>query len=135
LARNYKNLQIYHLGYDFVLSIYKVTNDFPESEKTNITSQLRRASVSIILNIAEGCTRSSTKEFFHYLTVSYGSAKEVEVLIQLCYDLGYLNKENHFLLSTKIDELNSKIFLFIRQIEEKIQGKKHYFYQKFEEEK
>ena len=51
MARNYKKLEVFHLSYSFVLDVYKVTRDFPKSEEQNITSQLRRAAVSIPLNV------------------------------------------------------------------------------------
>ncbi len=58
-------MEVYHLAYDFVLEIYKILDKFPDYEKNNITSQLRRASVSIPLNIAEGAVKASRREFFH----------------------------------------------------------------------
>ena len=87
VARNYKNLQIYHLSYDLTLKIYKVIEKFPEYEIKNMSLQLRRAIVSIPLNIAESTSRKSPKEFLNFLTYSYGSAKEVEVLLNLSKDL------------------------------------------------
>ena len=119
------------MSYDFVLQIYKVLDQFPEHEKNNITSQLRRASVSIPLNIAEGAVKASRREFFHYLNIAFGSAKEVEVLIELSKDLGYFNEETYSHFSNKIDELNSKLYLFIRSVEKDIPNKQRFF-RKFE---
>ena len=86
MARNYKKMEIYHLAYDFVLSVYKKTENFPDEEKQNITSQIRRASVSIPLNITEGSAKRSSREFLHFLNISFASAKEVEVLLNLSND-------------------------------------------------
>ncbi len=133
MARNYKGIQAYQLSYEFVLNVYKITSSFPESEERNITSQIRRASVSIPLNIAEGSTKASRKEFLHYLNTAYGSAKEVEVILQLCFDLGYLNDNNYDLLSSSLDELNAKLFLFMRNIESRIENRRHHFFKKFED--
>ena len=99
VARNYKNLQIYHLSYDLTLKIYKVIEKFPEYEIKNMSLQLRRAIVSIPLNIAESTSRKSPKEFLNFLTYCYGSAKEVEVLLNLSKDLGYIDQEEFSTLS------------------------------------
>lgn len=133
MARDYRRMKIYHLAYDFVLLIYNKTKNFPTEESNNITSQIKRASVSILLNIVEGSAKASVKEFSYFLNVSYASAKEVEVLLRLCNDLKYLNKEDHSILSKKLDELNAKLFLFLRDIESRVKGKKYQFFQKFEE--
>ena len=133
MARNYKNIKVYHLAYSFVLEIYKVTKDFPKSEQSNITSQIRRASVSIPLNIVEGSAKASSKEFLYFLNVAYASAKEVEVLLSLCKDLNYLDINQSKMLLQRLDELNAGLFLFIRTVESKITSKKTKFFQKFNE--
>ena len=133
MARNYHNLQIYHLAYSFALTIYEITKDFPKSEEQNITSQIRRASVSIPLNIAEGSAKASAREFAYFLNISYASAKEVEVLLDLSRDLKYIKKEEYDSLTSKLDELNAKLILFLRNMEARIGQKKFQFFQKFEE--
>lgn len=133
MARDYNKIQVYHLAYEFTLLVYRKTNKFPESEKHNITSQIRRAAVSIPLNIAEGSAKASKKEFLHYLNIAYGSGKEVEVLLDLCKDLDYFNEKDHIILAEKLNELNAKLFLFLRHIESRIKGKKYHFFKKFEE--
>ena len=134
MARNYKNIDIYHLSYTFVLDVYKLTKDFPKSEEHNITSQIRRASVSIPLNIVEGSAKASDKEFIHYLNTAYGSAKEVEVLLQLCVDLNYLSDGDFTFLADHLDELNAKLFLFLRNMESRVPGRKQFFFREFESE-
>ena len=133
MARNYRNIGVYHLAYSFVLEIYKNTKDFPKSEELNITSQIRRASVSIPLNIAEGSAKASNREFAYYLNVAYASAKEVEVLLSLCKDLGYFSVVTHSRLSKQLDEVNAKLFLFLRNVEERVGSKKYQFFKKFED--
>ena len=83
MARNYHRIDVYHLSYNFVLDLYRITKEFPKLEEQNVTSQIRRAAVSIPLNIAEGSAKASEREFAYFLNVSYASAKEVEVLIEL----------------------------------------------------
>jgi len=133
MARLYKNINVYHLAYNLVLEIYKLTNNFPADEQHNITSQIRRASVSIPLNIVEGSAKASTKEFLHYLNTAYGSAKEVEVLLSLCLDLKYFSNTDYNCINERLDQLNAKLFLFIRNVEERVTDRKHKFFKKFEE--
>ena len=131
MARLYRNIKVYQLAYNFVLKVYNQTENFPKSEENNIKSQLRRAAVSIPLNIAEGSAKASKKEFLHYLNIAYGSAKEIEVLLSLCFDLNYFNSADYNLLSENIDELNAKLFLFLRDVESKVLDRKSTFFRKF----
>ena len=133
MARNYHRIDVYHLGYNFVLDLYRITKEFPKSEEQNVTSQIRRAAVSIPLNIAEGSAKASEREFAYFLNVAYASAKEVEVLIQLSKDLGYLSEDGYAYLSHRLDELNAKLFLFLRSVEKRVGSRKYQFFQKFEE--
>ncbi len=133
VARNYHQIDVYHLAYDFVLQLYFLTKNFPKSEEQNITSQLRRAAVSIPLNIVEGSAKASNREFAYYLNVAYASAKEVEVLLQLSKDLKYLDEEGYIYLAAKLDPLNAKLFLFLRNVEARIGSTKFQFFKKFEE--
>ncbi len=133
MARDYRQIGIYHLAYDFVLEIYRLTKDFPKAEEQNITSQIRRAAVSIPLNIAEGSAKASDREFAYYLNVAYASAKEVEVLLNLCCDLKYLDELQGKQLVLKLDEVNAKLFLFLRNIEARIGSSRYHFFKKFEE--
>ena len=132
MARLYKKIEVYHLAYSFVLEVYQVTKKFPKIEEQNITSQLRRAAVSIPLNIVEGSAKASNREFAYYLNVAYASAKEVEVLLDLSKDLSYLSEQEFLFLVPTLDELNAKLFLFLRNVESRIPGKRYHFFQKFE---
>lgn len=135
MGRLYQNIQVYHLAYALVLDIYHITKTFPKLEEQNITSQLRRAAVSIPLNIAEGSAKASAREFAYFLNVAYASAKEVEVLLCLCRDLSYFSSEDYDLFSFRLEEVNAKLYLFTRTIESKIKQGKYQFFRKFEEKK
>lgn len=135
VARNYKDLKIYNLSYDLTLKIYKAIEKFPEYEIKNMSHQLRRAIVSIPLNIAESTSRKSPKEFFNFLTYSYGSAKEVEVLLNLSKDLGYLRPEEFSALSTDLNNLIGKLYLFMRDAEQRIPQKRFQFFQQLDRDK
>lgn len=124
---DYRKLHIYDLSHQFVLDVYRATETFPESEQRNLTSQLRRAVVSIPLNIAEGSSRRSKKEFLHFLNYSFGSGKEIEVLLSLSKDLGFFTDKEFIELSKSLDHLMSKLFLFIRSVEVRIPGTKYHY--------
>lgn len=129
---NYKELYIYKLSYELTLKIYKIIEKFPESENKNMSLQLRRAMVSIPLNIAEGTSRKSKKEFLNFLIYAFGSAKEVEVLLSLANDIGYINVKEYNLLNKDVDKMLSKIFLFIRHLESTIKGNRFTFFQQLD---
>ena len=82
----------------FCSEIYSTTAAFPSDEKFGITNQLRRASVSIPSNIAEGSSRNSNKDFSRFLEIAIGSIFEIETQLLISFDLGYLDQE-------KLDEL------------------------------
>ncbi|MEG0929427.1 four helix bundle protein, partial [Algoriella sp.] len=87
-----------------------ISNSFPKDETYNLVSQIRRSTLSIPTNIAEGCGRNSDKEFNQFLNIALGSATETEYLILLAKDLNYLNEENYLLLDQQINTIKSKIY-------------------------
>jgi four helix bundle protein len=80
-VQSYRELIVWQKAMKLVQSIYSLTKDFPKEEVYALTSQIRRAAVSIPSNIAEGQGRDSTKEFLHHLSIAYGSLMEVETQI------------------------------------------------------
>src|SRR3989338_4828211 len=93
MASDYRRLMVYRKSYDAAIELYKHFNKFPEEEKTNIVSQLRRAVVSIPVNIAEGSTRTTKKGELQFFSYAYGSCKEIQVLLDLSKDLKYLDED------------------------------------------
>lgn len=108
--RDFKKYEIWQMSHELVLNLYKETMNFPKEELYGITSQIRRAAVSIPTNIAEGCGRDSDKEFNYFLSIALGSAAETEFLQILSRDLGYLNGERFQFLDEKINLIKSKIY-------------------------
>ena len=84
---SYKDLIVWQKAVDLVVEIYKLTESFPKSEIYGITSQMRRSSVSIPSNIAEGRRRGSRKDFRQFLIISYGSGAELETQIEIAKKL------------------------------------------------
>jgi four helix bundle protein len=93
MGRSYKDLVAWQKSMDLVTATYRATAGFSKDELFGLTSQLRRAAVSIPSNIAEGQGRLSEKEFRHFLGQARGSLMEVETQVQIAENLGYLQKE------------------------------------------
>jgi four helix bundle protein len=93
--RDHTKLRAFELADGLVVAVYKVTQSFPRDEMFGLTSQLRRASVSIASNIVEGCARFTEAEYIHFLDMAYGSAREVEYQVGLSHRLGFLDATVH----------------------------------------
>lgn len=86
----------------------------PMEERFALTSQLRRSTYSIPLNIVEGCGKNSDKDFAHYLDNALGSAHEVEYTCYLIYDIGYITVENYSEINNAINEIKAMLIAFIK---------------------
>jgi four helix bundle protein len=113
--RSYEDLEVYQESYQLVLEVYQLTKDFPKEERYELTTQLKRAALSVVLNIAEGYGRGRTAEFKHFLRNSLGSANEVIVLLKLAQDLGCGQTEE---LVQRYDTLGKRIYR-LREVWEK----------------
>ena len=92
----YRELQVYERSYQAARAIYRMTKGFPKEEQYGMTDQMRRSSLSIALNIAEGyAKRESQQEFKRFLMMALGSANEMEVLIEFARDEGYISEEQY----------------------------------------
>lgn len=96
--------------------IYLISQDFPSSEKFGLTTQIRRAAISISANIAEGCGRNSDKELVKFLGYSLGSAYELETELLLASDIGYISIEKLNSLLDKLIEIERMISGLITKI-------------------
>lgn len=90
--KSYKDLIAYQKGYKLALEIYKITKNYPKEEIYGLISQMRRSAVSIPCNIAEGYRRGHRKEYLQFLHMAYGSCSELETLLSLSRDLGYIER-------------------------------------------
>lgn len=109
---NFKKLTVWEKTRDFVKDIYELSFCFPNEEKYGLTSQIRRAVVSISLNIAEGSGRTN-KEFAHFLRIAYSSALEVETLLLLTFDLQFISQKQLKVETEKVDQIQKMIFSLI----------------------
>ncbi len=109
---NYHELKIWQESRKLVKGIYTLTASFPKEEIYGLTSQIRRAAVSIPSNIAEGTGRSTDKEFQRFLDYAIGSLFELETQIILANDLNFINTENFELIQKEIKSLIRMIIKF-----------------------
>lgn len=116
---NFRNLEVWKKSRSLVKDIYVLTQAFPENERFGLTSQFRRAAVSISLNVSEGSGRSSDKDFSHFLDMAYGSSLEVENLVLLSHDLNLISLETHNELIGKVTEIEKMIKGFQSKINSK----------------
>jgi four helix bundle protein len=102
---NFEKLDVFREAIEFVKDIYKITEKFPSKEQFGIISQIRRASVSIVTNIAEGSGRFHKKDFQQFLRMSRSSGYECVALLNLSKELGYLELRNFETLCKKINKI------------------------------
>jgi four helix bundle protein len=103
--RPHEKLDVWKKAIEFLVTVYKATDSFPKDERFGLTSQIRRAAVSIPANIAEGAARRSDKEFMHFLSNSQGSASEVETEFLIAHKLGYFQEPTFLSLRSSLDEI------------------------------
>ena len=88
-------LDVFRLAHKMALTIYKLTNEFPEEEKFGLTAQMRRAAYSVPMNLVEGANRLNSKEYRQFVGVAKGSAAEVGYQLLLAKDLDYIDEETY----------------------------------------
>lgn len=115
---NYKNLKIWQRSVTFCTLVYSTSKAFPESEKFGLTSQIRRAAVSVSSNIAEGAGRKSRADFIRFLRMAEGSANEVETHILIAQNLNFINHETAKILINEINQILKMIGGFTKKIQD-----------------
>ena len=114
-----EGLRILDSGREMIKAIYQIP--FPDSEKFGLQSQIRRASVSVNLNIAEGNYRGSTQDFIRFCNISKGSLEETKECLYICKELGFIDNEVLVgILSTKIEPVSKQLNALIRYLKSKI---------------
>ena len=114
---NVKELEVYKKSYELALSICEYAKTMPKEERFELTSQIRRAATSIPINIAEGYgKKENQQEFKRYLMIAKGSSAEMQVLIDLCKDLGYMQENHHKVYSERYEEVSKMLSGLIKTI-------------------
>jgi len=105
----FKDLKVWQKAIQHVIKIYSETSSFPKEEIYGIISQIRRCSVSIPSNIAEGAGRKTKKDFSHFLDIAKGSSFELETQLIISKELNFINSENFEILIAELDEIQKMI--------------------------
>jgi len=106
--RNFKDYEIWHLAMEIVVDVYQITEKLPDSEKYGLKSQMRRSSVSMPSNIAEGCSRRSDRAFANFLEISLGSSFELQTQLIASMRIGYYKEDELLALFEKLDKFQRK---------------------------
>jgi four helix bundle protein len=117
MLKNFKELKVWEKSYQLSLGIYKITTKFPDDEKFGLTSQVRRAAVSIPSNIAEGYGRRTRADYIKFLHIAYGSCCELETQMLISIDLNYMNNEKGIKVMDKIKEVERMLKSLITSLE------------------
>lgn len=115
--RNYKTLKAFQLADELAVMVYTATKVFPKEELFGLTSQLRRAAVSVASNIVEGSARNSKADYVHFLFMAYGSACEMEYQLSLAFRLGYIEQSHYEPLHAKSIETSKTLNALIRSLQ------------------
>lgn len=113
MADSVKNLEIWQDGMNIVKSLYKLTQTWPKEERYGLTSQVRRAAVSIPANIAEGVGRGGASETAHFSRIALGSLYELQTLTQIAHELRYFREDNYSELDNDLSVLAKRISSYI----------------------
>ena len=119
MLKNYKELKVWQKSYQLCLEIYRITAKFPKEERYGLTSQIRRAVVSIPSNIAEGYGRKTTLDYIRMLYISYGSVCELETQVLLAEDLDLIEKVRWEPLNKDIAQIERMLKALIKSLENK----------------
>lgn len=117
---SYKDLIVWQKSYSLSLLVYKATIQFPKEEIFGLISQMRRCSVSIPSNIAEGNYRGSKKEQLQFLRIAFASGAELETQLLLSKDLLYLKEKEYLTISTTLSEIMKMLNVLIKNVSSKV---------------
>ncbi|MNK62376.1 hypothetical protein D3C87_815560 [compost metagenome] len=106
---SFEKLTVWIEAKEFTKNVYSLTSKFPDSERFGLTSQLRRASVSICSNIAEGSSRNSFKDKAHFTTIAFGSAVEVLNQLIISFELGFISETEYFSSRSRLECITNKL--------------------------
>lgn len=109
MNNSYKKLEVYAKSRQLVVTVYTLLKYFPTEEKYALGDQMRRAVISVPSNIAEGLSRTATKEQSHFLDIAYGSLMEIDCQLDISLDLGYISQEMKQMIEIEINAIAKMI--------------------------
>jgi four helix bundle protein len=118
MGKSYRDLLVWKKAKQFAVCVYRHTEQFPRSEIYGLTSQLRRAAVSVPSNVAEGQGRVTPGEFKQFLGTARGSLCELQTQLEIAYDLGYLSLDHHGALQKQANEVRYLLNRLIKSIQQ-----------------
>ena len=113
---DFRNLRVWQRAHQLTLEVYAETSLFPKEERYRLTNQLRRAAASVPANIAEGCGRNGDAELARFLTIAKGSASELDYLLLLAHDLGYLKPAQYELFAADVQGISRMLANFVDRL-------------------
>jgi four helix bundle protein len=116
MMKDFRSLKVWEKAHALTLAVYKATEKFPKQEMYALTNQIQRAAVSIPANIAEGCRKDSDAELKRYFLISMGSSSELEYLLLLARDLGYLPEKDFQIITAELVETRKMLNAFIQKL-------------------
>jgi len=114
---NFRKLDIWKDSMDLAVAIYRLTSNFPDSERFNLTHQIRKASVSVPSNIAEGAGRNTNRDFNNFLGIATGSSYELETQLILSERLGFTNEQELLEVIPGLHSIQKRIYNFKKRLE------------------
>jgi four helix bundle protein len=118
---NFRQLSVWKRAHSFALEVHRCTSSFPVLERYGLAAQMRRAAVSVVSNIAEGCGRHHDRELAYFLRIARGSVREVECQLLLSRDLGYVTPEVWTTMDAAAQEISKMLFAFASTVSSKSQ--------------
>lgn len=115
-SKGYHKLIVWQRARELIKLIYQYTEHFPKAEEFGLKGQLRRAAVSVVLNVVEGYRRSTTKDYLHFLNTADGSLAELEAGIEVCLDLAFLTQDEFDVLEQKRSEVGFLLSRLIKSL-------------------
>jgi four helix bundle protein len=107
--KSVKDLDVYKLGFETALLVYKITEKFPKSEIFGLVSQMRRSAISINSNLSEGGSRNTTGEYKHFIGIAKGSVAELDFQIEIAKTLGFIDKNDYDVLLKNVERVGQML--------------------------
>lgn len=121
--RNYRDLQVSSKAHNLTLDLYRLSREFPREETYGVTSQLRRAAVSIAANLAEACGRRTGNELARFVRIAMGSASELGYHLLLSRDLGFMKEADFERTAASLTEVRKMLTSFLSSVETQIESR------------
>ena len=114
--RSFRDLDVWNKAMDLVVEVYALTRGFPHDERYGLTSQARRAALSVASNIAEGNGRSYRREYVHHVSIARGSLSELMTCLEIAQRLGYISPDVFRPLVVRLEEVSRMLLMLMRAL-------------------